>query len=257
MKPLFFALFIIVYLESCKSKPKEIDTKPDPLLIGQLLDSGFQEDGDTAITIYTKVLSLDPTNTEALWRRGDEYHKTHRYEKAILDFNAAIEIDSSFNVGYLFGDRGESKEELGKFLDAISDYTIAIRFCKTSKPSTPKENFYYYRARAKLKLGDTISAIMDTDSALYFWPSFPRARYQRARLEIIKGNYQNALKYYTSDNDLTPDMAEDKEFLQDVFYYGLLNFKTGGKKYCTYWTAAAKFNFPKATEYMTNFCTRK
>src|SRR5687768_6559484 len=259
MNPLLVILFTVIFLASCNSKPKAISIrpKPDPNLLRHHLDSGFQEDGDTAIALYTKVLSLDTANLEAFWRRGCEYHKTNRYENAILDFNTAIAIDSSFNVGYLFGDRGESKEKLGKLSEAITDYTTALRFCKTTEPSTPKENFYYNRARAKLKLGDTISATIDTDSALYFWRSFPKARYQRARLEIIKGNYQNALKYYTSTNDITPDMADDREFLQDVFYYGVLNFKTGGKKYCNYWNAAAKFNYPKATEYMSQFCIKK
>jgi tetratricopeptide (TPR) repeat protein len=179
-----------------------------------------------------------------------------QYEKATADFNKAIQIDSTSNNGYLFGDRGNLKEAIGDYSGAIQDYTTALKLCKTTEPSTPRENFYYYRGRTKLKSGDTASAIIDTDSAIYYWNSFPRAKYQRGRLEVIKGEYQKALDDYNV-YQLTPDMADDKEFLEDIFYLGVLKFKTGDTTYCKYWAAAAKNNYKIAVEYMLRYCKIK
>ena len=223
--------------------------------VRQLLDDGFQEDGNKAVRLYSKAISKDKNNVEAYWRRGNEFYKMKMYDKSIEDFNQAIAIDSSFNNGYLFGDRGNTKEALNDLNGAVQDYTTALRLCKTTEPSTPRENFYFYRGRTNLKLGDTVSATKDTDSALHYWNSFPRARYQKGRLEVMKGDYKAAFKYFS--NPPTPDFASDKEFIDDVFYYGLLKFKTGDTTYCDYWKAAAKHNYPKAIEYVSKYCGTK
>jgi tetratricopeptide (TPR) repeat protein len=238
------SLSIIFLLQSCIQKT-----------VRQLLDDGFQEDGAKAIRLYTKAISKDKRNVEAYWRRGNEYYKTKQYDKSISDFNNAISIEPSFNNGYLFGDRGNTKEAMNDLNGAVEDYTTALLLCKTTQPSTPRENFYFYRGRAKLRLGDTASAIVDTDSALYYWNSFPRARYQKARLLVMQEKYQEAIPYYQGGID--PSFADDKEFLEDVFYLGLLKFKIGDTTYCDYWKAAAKNNYPKAFDYVSKYCKSK
>ena len=221
----------------------------------QLLEDGFQEDGKKAVRLYTKAITKDKNNVEAYWRRGDEFYKMKQYDKSISDLNQAIAIDSAFINGYLFGDRGQANEATGDLVAAIHDYTTAISLCKTTIPTTPRETFYFYRGRANLKFGDTLSANRDTDSALHYWDYYPRARYQKGRLEVIRGGYKSASKYFSES--LTPDFASDKEFVDDVFYYGLLKYKTGDTTYCDYWKAAARYNYPKAIEYLTKYCATK
>lgn len=230
-----------IFLTSCSSKT-----------VRQLLDDGFQEDGKKAIRLYSKAISKDKSNVEGYWRRGDEYYKMKRYVNAIVDFNKAISIDSAYNEGYLFGDRGLCKEATANYPEAIEDYTMALRLCKTTEPSTPRENFYFYRARTRLKNGDTAFAMLDVDSALYYWSSFPRARYMKGRFLVMKGQYNEAEQYFKGSPD--PSYADDKEFIDDVFYYGLLKFKTGDSSYCQYWRAAAKYNYSLATEYVEKYC---
>ena len=237
----YFPIVIIIFTTSCSKKT-----------IQQLLDDGFQEDGQKAVRLYTKAISKDRNNVEAYWRRGNEYYKMNEYEKAIVDFNKAITIDSAYNEGYLFGDRGLAKEALGQYSAAIEDYTTALKLCVDTFVSTPRENYYYYRARTKLKTGDTTLAIVDNDSALYYWSSFPRARFQKARLLVINGDFIKAKEYYTGLLD--PSSASEKEFLEDVFYIGLLKFKTGDTTYCDYWKAAAKYKYAKAFEYLDKYC---
>lgn len=220
--------------------------------VRQLLDDGFQEDGAKAVRLYTRAISKDKNNVEAYWRRGNEYYKMKEYGKSIADFNKAILIEPAFNNGYLFGDRGNTKEAMNDLIGAIEDYTTALFLCKTTEPSTPRENFYFYRGRTHIKLGDTTAAINDTDSALLYWETFPRARYQKARLLVMQEKYQEAIPYYKGLLD--PTFADDKEFLEDVFYLGLLKYKTADTTFCTYWKAAAKNKYQKAIEYVSKYC---
>jgi tetratricopeptide (TPR) repeat protein len=237
----FLIAILTIILTSCSNKT-----------VRQLLDDGFQEDGKKAIRLYSKAISKDNNNVEAYWRRGDEYYKMKRYNDAIADFNKAISIDSAYNEGYLFGDRGLCKEATANYPKAIEDYTTALKFCKTTEPSTPRESFYFYRARTRLKNGDTTLTMSDVDSALYYWGSFPRARYMKGRLLVMQGQYKEAEQYFKGS--LNPSYADDKEFIDDVFYYGLLKFKTGDSSYCEYWKAASKYKYPLAIEYVEKYC---
>lgn len=227
----------------------------------ELLDAGFQANGNKAIQLYSKSLAVgNDDRVEAYWRRGDEYYKLRQYARAIADFDRAIALDSAFNNGYLFGDRGEAKEALADYAGAIQDYTTALRLCHTTEPSTPRENFYFYRARTELKAGDTLAAGRDTDSALQHWEHFPRARFQKGRLEVIKGHYQTALPHFLNQGygkPLAPEDAADPEFTADVFYYGLLKYKLGDTDYCPYWQAAATYGYAQAATYLAAHCPAK
>lgn len=222
-----------------------------------LVEEGEETTGAAAIRLYTEALRLEPTNVRALWRRGDEYAKTNQPEKALADFTQAIALEPTYNAGYLFGDRGELCEATNRLPEAIRDYTTALAVCRRTLspglPSTPMENFYFYRGRARLKAGDTTAARVDTDSALYYYPQFPRARFQRARLAVIRGDYDRALADYQAAS-LEPDDAADAELVDDVFYFGLLKFKQQDPTFCAYWAAAARHQQQKARAYLAKYC---
>jgi hypothetical protein len=72
---------------------------------------------------------------------------------------------------------------------------------------------------------------------------------------VIEKKYAEAIPYY--EGLLDPTFADDKEFLEDVFYKGLLKFQIGDTTFCDYWKAAAKNKYVKAFEYISKYCKKK
>ena len=60
----------------------------------------YLEDNQGAISDYTKVIELDPRNTDALTNRGLVRHNLKDYYGAISDFKKAIEIDPNDGLTY-------------------------------------------------------------------------------------------------------------------------------------------------------------
>ncbi|MDJ1501836.1 tetratricopeptide repeat protein [Xanthocytophaga agilis] len=242
MARIFLLLVIFLSFISCSRKTVE-----------SIIDEGFQEDGQKAISLYSKAIKREPQNVEAYWRRGDEYYKIKQYERAIDDFNRAIRIDSAFNAGYLFGDRGLTKHALKDYHGAINDFTIALELCPPAEPSTPREKFYYYRSLSKIRLTDTLAALNDLDSAIYYWNIYPDARLLRARIRMKKGEYNEALQDYQACQCLS-STEEFEEYAVDSFYYGLAKFKTGDSTYCPHWQIALKYKYPGVNDYILKYC---
>lgn len=58
------------------------------------------EDDTAKIEIYSKILSIDPNNRNALLRRGICYRHNNQFPEALADFNRMISLDSSDVIGY-------------------------------------------------------------------------------------------------------------------------------------------------------------
>lgn len=238
---------ILVFLVSCSSKPKQkvvaVKPKTDPNIIRALLDSGFQEDCDTAIAVYTTAIMLDSNNAEAFWRRGNELYRTKRYDEALSDLNRSLEIDPNFSYSQVISDRGQTKEMLSLYQEAISDFTKAINLALSKDTTIPQglEKYYYNRANTKLKLGDTTSALTDLDSAIRFWSSHHYAIKRRAEVTSALGNYTEAMKDYRLLMQQNGDFPDDEEWAADFYYRGVAKKHTGDKTY--------KKDFKKAEKY--------
>jgi len=70
-------------------------------------------------------LQLNPQKTSALNLRGLIKSSMHNEKDALIDFNMAIEIDSTDAISY--ANRGTSKIELKDYEGAIEDYNNAIK----------------------------------------------------------------------------------------------------------------------------------
>lgn len=204
--------------------------------------------GKKGIKGFTKLLQTDSNNAELYWRRGYEYYRTNQYRHAIFDFNKAILKDSTFNHSNVLADRGLAKEMLGMYNEAITDFTAAIAYAFTQDTTIPQghEKYYYHRARTKFKLGDTLNAIIDLDSALVWWTQFYHARKLRAMLLASTGEYNKAMDDYNfllykwNGNG---EFSMTKEYAIDFYWRGVTKQKLGDSTYLTDLVAAEKLKY--------------
>ncbi len=76
----------------------------------------------------------EPADAAGFHARGNRYSRNGAYDRAIQDYNRAIELDGAFAEAYY--DRGYSFYEVGRYDEAIADLTRAIEL-------NPEADHYY------------------------------------------------------------------------------------------------------------------
>ena len=105
------------------------------------LGNFYREKGeyDNALHYLNRSLEINPLFYESLNDRGMTYNQLQQFEKAIIDFNAAIQIS---NYPKAYANRGIAYFNLQKYQEALNDFNQAIA-------QRPNYGIYYYN-RARL-----------------------------------------------------------------------------------------------------------
>jgi Flp pilus assembly protein TadD len=121
------------------------------------LDAG---DSERALALFSLVLVLNPTYTQAYVGRGIVYAGTGEPEAALADFDRAVAYaaDNALRVGVLVS-RAELNTALGRFDAAIADYSAALALAPTAEQ-------WANRATLRIRQGDFTGALADIDQAL-------------------------------------------------------------------------------------------
>lgn len=125
--------------------------------------------------LFRKKLATDDKSADAHYGLGVVYAAEYEYDKAIGEFDRAIELNPHFEEAY--NDRGN--QYLAKELQdqAIADYTTAIKF-------GPQHYVHWNgRSRAYFEKGEFAKARMDATEAISRAPKFGPLFVRRARAE--------------------------------------------------------------------------
>jgi tetratricopeptide (TPR) repeat protein len=148
---------------------------------------------------------------QAFMGRGEEWITKGRYNEAISDFSEAIKIDPEGHVYYY--NRGNAYMDLKKFEKAISDYTRTIEL-------NPKYiDAYINRGLTYSEMIDTNSkylAINDFRNALKINPNQPDALNSIGVIYAQMGKFDSALSFFSEVVKLNPNDAEAIENLKQV-----------------------------------------
>ncbi|MBH8566901.1 tetratricopeptide repeat protein [Nostoc sp. CENA67] len=153
-------------------------------LSGAGYDLAAIDDFNRTLTLISPALNV--TVTDIYNDRGLAYLKLQNLEKAMLDFNQAIHLNSQdyrayFNRGCAYGRNGDD-------LGAVRDFSEAIRL----NPSNALA--YVNRGLARYRLGYYQRAIADLKTASeYFGHQGQHVAYQKT-LDLLK-NVQHQLKF--------------------------------------------------------------
>jgi len=183
-------------------------------------------DYDNAIKLYSELIRQQPGLADAYIARGAAYHADRTRDKALADFNRAIELNPKSARAYC--DRAELEQQLLQRPDrALADYDEAIRLEPAFQRAYFNRGAYYitrqdytraitdfthaiklvpndsaayaYRAYACRRNGDRARAVADATTAInlkptgfYLWR--PTALQMRARAYRIVGKPELALR---------------------------------------------------------------
>ena len=106
--------------------PKPIELKPDLAEAYNNRGTAYKKKGDNdrAIKDYNKAIELKPESCRTLYiNRGEAYADKGEYDRAIADHNKGIALNSDLAVAYY--NRGTTCLQLGEWESARSDLTTA------------------------------------------------------------------------------------------------------------------------------------
>ena len=199
-------------------------------------------DSQSAIDSYSKALDLNPSFYFAKANRGIAYNKIKEYEKALSDFNSALE---GGDIAPAYSGRGETYYRLGNYDQAITDLKLAISFepndirasCFLANTyfdvekyqdtldtveafSIPgytcrEQNILEIQARSHYALGNYDQAVLFMDKALEKDP-YPLGYYYRGIILQAAGKNKEAIQDLQLFLSLAPSSDEYKEEVSDA-----------------------------------------
>lgn len=161
---------------------------------------------DTAITLGERILQLDPTDGDVRRKAAAAYQsrgliRSNRldHDRAISDFNRAIELDPSRAEFFLA--RGNRFHCRGRYTQAVEDFTRAIQL-------EPNEAAYHFaRGRSYHYLDENDRAVADFNQSVRLAPEEVYNYVARGESLYAMGNYQAAINDFGLALRLNPRAA--------------------------------------------------
>lgn len=129
------------------------------------------DDGDyaTAITNFDQVIQKEPDHAEVYLKRCDALKRTGSAAEALADCNRAIRLDYPFKEES-YRIRGRVLTELGRFTEAVNDFSVAIQTQPSAYDLVKRGNLYNDLKRHKKALKDFNRALyLDKDNVWAYW----------------------------------------------------------------------------------------
>jgi lipoprotein NlpI len=153
-------------------------------------------DLDRAIADYNQAIQVDPKFVDAYYFRGVAYENKEDYDRAFVDFTHTIELDPKYASAY--------KGRCGVY-NVKPDYDRAIADCNDAIRLDPKDFWAYilrgsaYEAKHNDDLG-----IADYTHAIELDPKSVTAYEDRGVAYSAKGNYDRSIADYNQAIQLNP-----------------------------------------------------
>ena len=174
----------------------------------------YKGDFDRAIEDFNKALELDPNYIGAHYNRGLAYYYKGDFDRAIEDFNKALELDPNY-IGTYYN-RGLAYYYKGDFDRAIEDFNKALEL------DPNYIGIYYNRGLAYYYKGDFDRVIEDFNKALELDPNYIGAHYNRGLAYYYKGDFDRAIEDSNKALELkSPDTLRTRTHLLRGYAYQL------------------------------------
>ncbi len=154
---------------------------------------------DKALEDYNQALELAPHYALAYNNRGSVYAELQQYDNAIADFNHAIREQSNYAEAY--ANRGAAYGNINQHKKALKDLTQSIEI------EPHNAHAYYNRGIVYDDLQQHEKALKDFTRAIEFAPNHEFLYARRAKTYLQRHKYEEALEDYTEAIRCTPTNA--------------------------------------------------
>jgi len=189
----------------------------DPVLAIKNNDKGFKHymngEYEKALNEYNKAIEIWPNLAVAYDNRGCLYAAIKRYDEAIADFNQEARIEPNKYSAYY--NRGLVCTNLQKFSKAISDFTTCVHL------DPRKYSGYYNRGCAYYQMGELDKAKSDFTKAIEIDPKSSEAYNNRGTVYQDLGQNKKAI------HDFKYAITHDKKNLNAYLNLGALLANNG------------------------------
>ncbi len=151
-------------------------------------------------TLWSNVLKTEKQTTTPWSNRAFYYRDNKQFNKALLDYNKAIEINPS--KATLFNSRGKLFFDVGKTTECIKDYDIATKIDPTLTEA------WINRGAAHASQGNLQQALADFNKGIETDPTYENGYMQRSLLFNQSQQFDKALADYNAYLKLRPNNAE-------------------------------------------------
>jgi len=139
------------------------------------------------------------------------YKTIKNYDKALIDYNKAIELDADNLYGglsYFLNKRGLIyQKNLKNFDKALADFNSAIKFSEKDDKTS-----YYYRADLYVKMNDFEKAIADCELTIKMSKKNPEGYYKLALVYNSQDRFNKSITQVTKSITLF-EIMDDGEYI--------------------------------------------
>ena len=159
---------------------------------------------EKALADYNQAIELEPDLAKLYNLRAIAKLALGKYEDAQQDFNRAIELQPD-ELGYL--GQGFLKEEQKNYKEAIEDYTNALK-ASAEMDSLTKSFVYNRRGWSKNLVKDYMGAVKDHNRAIELNPNNADAYFGIASVCMKEKKYKAAVNYISRAIEIDPSSAK-------------------------------------------------
>ncbi len=187
------------YEEQLERFGKKLGDISQPTAMQSQLRATLDQQRRDTLQRLSRRIEQDPNDGEAYLERGKNYYWAGDTERALEDFDIAVELAQDEANARFY--RALTYERLGRKEDAVAEYTTAIALDDTDWVS------YLSRGELYEELGKYHQALNDYGEALE-WGGEQEALLSRGNLYEKLGRYQEAIEDYSEILEQDPD-ADD------------------------------------------------
>jgi tetratricopeptide (TPR) repeat protein len=161
---------------------------------------GYRDRGqyEKALADFNRALELNPNIDRAIGGRGETYRLMGRYEEALADFTRSLELDPDV---WEMSNRGETYRLMGRYEEALADFTRSLELDPAYAWAMGS------RGQTYKAMGRHEDALADFTRALELNPDYAWAMVSRGQTYKAMGRHEDALADFTRALELNPDYA--------------------------------------------------